>query len=502
MSNPNPETLSAPEPAPRWLRILLLVALFGALAGVVRYSTAIAAGSDASGYLNFARLMAEGRITETLRVPVGLQPGYNPVHFVPLGFYPIPNSDQVAPTYPPGVPIHQALASKVLGWDAGPIAVLLFAAAGTLVAFYLAARELRINPLTAGAGAAVLGLSPIFVFSSLQPLSDGLATTWVLISFWATLRSRRGTWLWALLAGFALSTATLVRPTNALAFPLLLLGLDWRRWPAAFAGGLPGAVFFLYLNNTLFGSPFRTGYGPIEGIIGWEWLQPTLKFYAEWIPKMVPVFVALLPFVIFASWRRNARVLATLLLWWLAIAGFYALYAVTHEVWWCLRFILPAFPALGLLGLLGLDQLLQRPTFPRWSGAAAAVVLVIAGWFALDYWRVRFDLLHLGRYELAYRDVARWTVANLPKNAVVATLPASGSVYFYTPFSLLRWDTMSPQEYRRYADQIAAAGTPTYALLFPGEDERALREIMPGEWKKLQDVSGIAVWQLSLEPKR
>lgn len=86
MSNPNP--LSAPLPAPRWLVGLGLMALVTLSVFLFQRATAIAGGSDSSGYLNSARLLASGQLSTPHRLPAELDTGFSPFHFVPLGFVP------------------------------------------------------------------------------------------------------------------------------------------------------------------------------------------------------------------------------------------------------------------------------------------------------------------------------------------------------------------------------------------------------------------------------
>ena len=89
MSNPNPLN-ATPARAPRWFVVFAFVVLagYGILLGV--NSTVAAGGSDSSGYLNSARLMASGRLVGELRVPAEFGPveKLNRIHFTPFGFFP------------------------------------------------------------------------------------------------------------------------------------------------------------------------------------------------------------------------------------------------------------------------------------------------------------------------------------------------------------------------------------------------------------------------------
>ncbi len=502
MSNPNPS--GPPITAPRWL-VWLLVLAFAAYAVFLHsHTTAVAAGSDSSGYLNSAQLFAQGRLVAEQRLVPELSAGNSVFHFMPLGFWPSQPPGKFVPTYPPGLPLHFALAGLLTGWNAGPLLVILSSALAAVWFCYLAARELGLAPTLAAAGAATLACSPLFLFSSLQPLSDTLAATWCLIAVWAALRARRGELGWAAACGAAFAVAVLVRPSNALLLPCLLMLLgDWRRLAAAALGGLPGALWLGYLNHALYGGALRSGYGDITPLLETQWFWPTLAHFGHWLVRLLPAGVVILPLAALLRWRGQTRTLLALALWAAAFLLFYAFYSVSHETWWCLRFILPAVPALILSALLGLDAICARASSAaltaRWRHAAAAGWLLWALGTAL-YWNPRLDVLHLGRYETVYLDATRWANAHLPKNALVACMFASGSVYYYTDFPILRWDLIPPEDFRLYAGKLRHSGRPLYALLFPGEQDSALQEHMPDKWEKVGEVSGIGFWKLSAAP--
>ena len=497
MSNPIPPVRSAPSPAPGWVRGALVLVLVACAAFQWRYATTVAAGSDPSGYLNHARMLTEGRLEIEQRIPAEVQPSPDPTHFTPLGFWPNPARGALVPTYPQGLPLHLALARFAFDWDGAVLAVLVAAGGGALLLLYLCARELGVAPELSLAGAGVLGLSPVFIFSSLQPLSDTLAATWCCAAMWCALRARRGGLAWAWGAGTTVAVAVLVRPTNALIVPAVavLLG-SGPRLVAATLGGLPGALWLAYLNQRLYGHPLASGYGDIGHLLGWEWLLPTLKLYARWLPALLPAVVFVLPFAALLAWRQQGRVLVSLALWWFAITGFYAFYTVTHETWWCLRFVLPALPAAVLGALVGLDLLLSRwRGGSPWSTRSGAIALVLWSAVVFGVWSRPLGLLALGRHEAAYRDAMAWATAHLPPDAVLATLPASGSAYFYTGFPVLRWDLMTAEEFAAYNARFEASGRPVYALLFPGEEPAALRTHMPVAWEKIAEVSGLTYWK-------
>ena len=179
MSNPNPPP--AAVPAPRWALWIGLAALALYAVFLARHTVVVAGGSDSSGYLNSARLFAVGKLVTPLPVPADFPPPSRDEvpHFLPQGFFPDRQQPAIlTPTYPTGLPLQFALASRLLGWTVGPWFVLLGSAVGAVGLCYLLGRELGLPFSLAAAGAVMLAAFPVFLFTSIQPLSDTPATAW------------------------------------------------------------------------------------------------------------------------------------------------------------------------------------------------------------------------------------------------------------------------------------------------------------------------------------
>lgn len=482
-----------PIPASRPLVLLGLLALavYGVFLGV--HATPVACGSDASGYLNSARILASGRLQDELRLPAefAADPATKRLHFMPLGFdLVVKGNPHLPPTYAPGLPLQLFLPGKLLGWPAGTIFVEMALALGGLWLCYAIGRECGLDPTLAMAAGAALAAFPVFLFTSIQPLSDTAAMTWCLAAMWAALRARRNA-LWAAGCGAALSMAVLVRMTDLLLLPALLVLLlpNWRRLLLAGVAGLPGAAWLMYYNHTLYGGAFRSGYGPaIWETFSRSFFSPTLSHFAYWLAVLLPTPFLVLPLV--ALWRARSRVLLALGLWFGAIAGFYLFYSVSRETWWCLRFILPAVPALLIAGAIGAQSLVPQK---RWL---PALVLTLWAVVASMYWSRRLAPLGMKQANAVYAEVTAQARATLPRDALIATLAASGAFYFYTDFPILRADLMERDEFARYAALAQKVGRPIYAALFIGYDDSLIAERMPGRWEKIATVRNVQLWHL------
>jgi hypothetical protein len=499
MSNSNP-----PAPAPRWLVCFGLLALAAYAVMIGFYFTTAAGGSDSSGYFNSARLFTEGKFDTELRIPAEFTGPLieDRLQFLPLGFWPFPGNPHITPTYPTGLPLHFALAAKLLGWLPGSIAVGLFAAIGAVWLCYATARELGLEARLAAAGAAVLGLSPMFLFTAVQPLSDTLATTWALAAMWTALRAHRSTG-WAIACGAAYAMAVLVRPTNLLLAPavVIFLGLDWKNWKKFLCfglGGVPGAIWQGVYNHALYGGALKSGYGSIFETFHWDLGPPTALHILKWLALLLPTVLLALPFVAVTHAELRTRNLLGLAVWFGVITGLYTFYEVTHEVWWCLRFILPAFPALIIGGLFGVEAIARRFDAASLSRFYNITALGFAVWAAVlaRYWTREFYIMNTKSGEQTYVEGCDELKKRFPPGTLVVTMTFSGALYFYTDFPVLRWDQVKPERFAEFVAAATTAGRQICAVDFKWEEEKALRQHCPGNWEHLATLHNASIWRL------
>ena len=504
-----------PEPKPpRGRTPLRLAALGVAILALGLYAwvlgrnvAAVAAGSDSSGYMNQARLLASGRVHLEPRTLAGLPQAGAPYYlYVPLGFRPSPDGAALVPTYPTGLSLLIVAAEPLAGWRrAGDLTALLHALAGIAVVYALG-RQLKLGRAWAAAGAVIVALSPLYLFMALVAMSDVPSLVWTALAVLAALRSRERAG-WALAAGAAIAVDVLLRPTNVLAFipAAIAIGTAPRRWILFLLGGLPGAAFFFAHTVDAYGSLATTGYGDASFAFSLGFVPETLGHYARWLPLLLTPVVALnltLPFV----GGEPARTRWLLLSWILAYGAFYSAYICTHETWWYLRFILPAAPPLVVGGLLALRSLAKR--LPAWadpgrSPAAAAAVLALAV-AQLGYADSRLHPFSVGAQERAYGRVADWMKDNLPKDAVCLSMQMTGAIVYYTPFTFIRWDSLDAGNVGRIDSVIRASGRPLYAVLFPFEvaKEGVLDKRMPGHWTRVGNVEDVTVYRRDFGPPK
>jgi hypothetical protein len=494
--------------------VCLLAALFFAayLGFVAWYTSPHAGGGDSSGYLNSAKLLTEGKIDTELRVPSWAQ-GASPKHlFMPLGFVAEPHEQRIAPSYPVGQPMHLALAASFVGFTWATMTINLVGTAACFSLLYLTARQFKIRPAWALAVVILYALSPLVFSYTLQSMSELTATTWVLASIYCAIRSRDKS-PWAVGAGFAFSIAVLVRPTNLLAIvPLLIgMGLSWRRLLGLSLGGIPGALFLAWYNHTLYGSPFTTGYGHVSGSFAIRYLWPTVQHYAIWIPVLfTPLVIAALGLPFTRIMRLHAWILAT---WAGSFLMLYATYDCTHDVWWTLRFILPALPAIVISAALVLQHI-DRPccTFAltrgepgnsptQWRRVTISILaltlpLAIAWQWT---WGRHFKVEDLESGERIYKEMAEWAQKNLPTDALFACGQFSGSMYFYTDKPCLYFPFLDNSSYATLTRLAATNNITLYAGLVDHEEADAFKA-MPGRWERVAKIRQGYVWKRTSTP--
>jgi hypothetical protein len=471
--------------------------LYGAY--LYRHACFAVGGSDSSGYANAARGLVEGTLVAPVpalaryALPKTLAPA-----FVPLGYVLLPGGGAIAPLYPIGFPLHESAAALVLGWEIGPYIVNPVAALLGLALIYLIGRELGLGNWAALGGATLFGASPTFVFHSVQPLSDVVATFWCLGAVYAALRSRTRP-RWAMAAGLALGIAVLVRPMNLLLAAPLLFALSLKRGSLIrfFLGGLPCAALLFAYDWHCFGSPWTTGYG-VLGLTGQFRIAAfpgRFLGYAGWVSR------ALTPLVgagwIAAAFDRHIpwRVRALLFTWFAVFLLTYAFYDV-GDGWWYTRFLLPGMPAVVLGFLLVVRDLvaLASPHRRRWVAALAAVVIAATTVVGFRHTR-RSGALGLSRAHANFSAACRYAADRLPADALVLSMDLSGALRYYTDLTPVRWDAFVNDDFVRTRPVAEAHGARWFALLRRYEVADAAPHI-PGPWIFVGDVGDSSLWKL------
>ena len=439
----------------------LAVVLAAALGSVgIAHGTYSASSADAAGYVSQAYLLSSGHLLRD--EPLARQVGWPDAEwtFSPLGYRPGINPGEIAPTYPPGLPVVMA-AARVAAGDAAPFGVApVLGAVAVLCTFALGA--LLHSRLAGLVAATLLATSPIVLFQVVQPMSDVPVTAW-----WALA------WLFALAplaqapfaAGATTGIAILTRPNLA---PLVLVvGVALAlarpspartvgaRWLPFAAGLLPAGGALCLVNWRLYGSPLASGYGAVGDLFSLDAILPNARAYAMRVvqgelPALVLTACAVVVLLICrlkpeaSAARPPCRSIRDAAL--LAVAATavvltcYLPYAVFTE-WSYLRFLLPVFPlAFAVAGGLVAGAAARIPEPVRGITFVAALTVVCS---VNVVHANREQAFNLRLFEARYRTAGRYLDAALPDNVAIIAGQQSASARHYTGLPVVRWDLLT-----------------------------------------------------------
>jgi hypothetical protein len=483
-----------------WLALLAYAVFFS------HQLDSTAGPNDSGGYLNSAKFLIHGRITGAPRTLPGFVAGESDASpYVPITFH-ANAAGRLVPEYPVGFPLEiWALAQFTAISRALPILLLAQLVLGVVATRGLA-QAMGLPDGWAWLAAGLVGLSPLYLFMALQPLSDGPALVWVTAAVAWAWSSRARPWQ-SVLAGLATGLAVLIRPADLLvALPVLIcLTGSWRQLAGWALGCLPAALGLMAYHHRLYGSSFVTGYGDVSDLFALHFVVPTLRSYARWLPELFTPVVLLAAAGPFLR-AIPLRIRLVLTSWVMVFFGFYACYWCTFDSWFNLRFVLPAAPPLIVLALFALREGWNRwgrLAGPRGFVPAVALAGVLFGFLIWDGLRAPRQVLYWMHSNRQHAVAAQWAGAHLPADAVVFAKHASGSLIYYTDLLFVRSDLPRAQTARLFAE-IARTGRPIFAVLYrwegrgydptghPGDGTPDL----PGNWERIAALwdNEVFVW--------
>src|ERR1043166_2995943 len=146
------------------LLAMLAVAATAYLAVLLKYNCYFAAGPDSAGYCTEAKMIASGHMMMEVPLLRELQLPPDMIRTItPIGWMRGPVDGFMVPTYPAGVPFHQALLGKLFGWGRAPFVLAPILAFLTVFACAALFCEFGVPLPYACAGAAIYVLIPSFV---------------------------------------------------------------------------------------------------------------------------------------------------------------------------------------------------------------------------------------------------------------------------------------------------------------------------------------------------
>jgi hypothetical protein len=484
----------------RVLLAMLVVAATAYLAVLLKYNCWFAGGPDSAGYCTEAKMIASGHMMMEVPLLRELQLPPDMIRvFTPTGWMVAPVAGFMVPTYPAGVPLHQALLGKLFGWDRAPFVLAPIVAFLTIFACVALFCEFGVPLAYACAGSAMYVLIPAFVDHAVQPVSDVVASFYSIVAIWLALRaSRRGVApaiLPAALSGVAFAIGVWVRPTNFLLVIALVFALRGkpRALIAAGVAAAPLGLALAWWNKTLYGSPFVNGYGSLHDVM--SSVPVCGAFHLRMVGEMLTPLVALGALFVFLD-RRAASSLRTLIgVWFGSFLLFYSFYAFCDE-----RFLLPALPPLiagFLLVVERAERVIGADASPRFAEVVAFLVIGALIGVQLRAIHTHHSLNEANEDSLYPTSIA-FAEARLPKDAfVTAGLMAGAFLYDSNRFTF-RFDVL-PEGNRLTLARAAAkrAHKRWYALLsvFEATPDR-FDPWSPARWIPVGENGNVTLWRL------
>jgi hypothetical protein len=483
----------------------LLLAMHGIVLG-----TFTAGGSDSWGYVSQAYGWASGVLPRATPLTIDLPLPDSDSMQTPLGYRIGPTPHTLVPTYSPGLPLLMALA--LIAGPCGPFLVV------PLCGMFFVWCTYRIGELAAGRvngvlAAVIAATSPVVLFQNLMPMSDVPAgafwTAAVLFSFGTR---RRDTAAAALCASIGL----LIRPNLLVlaAVPLvqLMLSTRGRRWwlhAAAFCAPLGAAAIGIAVLNTLwFGAPSNSGYGTPAELYSWSNVWPNVKLYGGWLLRSESwgVFVALVPLVPGLARNVDRHVIRICVATCVVTLACYLSY-YQFDVWWYLRFLIPAggtFAVLIATGFTSMARLFRRPYAQAAAALACALFLSVRFSFAKD----SGALGGVRTGERRYVEVGEFVVRNLPENAAIFSMQHSGSLRFYSGRLTLRYDSVQKEWAKGVPAAVERAGYHPFLIIDDWETPQfrehwGLAPTDPLPWPviaHMRESGGLTVFDLATTP--
>ena len=468
------------------LALALGVVIYAAV--LVFHFTPVAGGADSSGYANHARLWTRGQLITSLDFArsTGLPPELS-YEFIPLGFVRGVDPYSMVPSYPPGLPLMMAAVAFVAGEHASFFIVAIFTALGVAL-MYALARAFGLPRGWSFAAAAMLAVFPTYLFMGIQPMTDSVAAAFAIAAAICALRGR-GDLRFAAAAGALLGFGVLIRPTQFLLFPalLILLRFRWRELIAFGLGGFPFAIVQGVFAYHLYGNALSTGYGGLDYVISAEGAGVRFEHYVYWLAVLgTPLlFPGGLLFAFARGEERWTR--AALLVWFATFFTFYVFYP-PYETWWYTRFLLPMVPALIIGALLALRAFVAV----RWRRPVLAAMLA-GGIIAVEVFQsVRLSVLDFD--EAVYVESVEGARRHVPEGAMLLAFQLSGAIRYYgKEWILVRSDLVDPQKFETI--RRAAGSRPWFGLIADFELADA-KQRAPADWTLIERYQSVGLYRV------
>jgi hypothetical protein len=435
--------------------------------GIV-YGTRAAGGSDSQGYISQSWLWLHGTLRLDHRFGLQMPWPDAPGTLAPLG-YRTRDGEVLVPTYAPGLPLLMAV-SRLFS-SCGPYLVSVVCGSMLVIVTYLLGRKYFSG--AAGLVAAVLtATSPTIFYMSLSPMADLPSATFWLSALVTAGRSVRR----ALAAGVLAGVAVVIRPNLVplALFPWLLCVIRSAAVrpitvPTVLygAGILPFVALVGWVNYHLYGSPFESGYAALSPMFRVAYGASNIVNYTLWWVQSQSILAAIFVLAVFKRHPPHRREAVVLMAFGVSVLLAYLFY-LPFDVWWFLRFLIPAMPIAFLFCADVIEWGTSR--LPRTARFAALAAFTFVSVVYTAHFSRQMSILESSEVEQKYVDAGVFVDRATPPEAVVISMQHSGSIRYYSGRLTLRYDLLDPAWLDRAISTLGTLGRPVYLLLDDWEE--------------------------------
>ncbi len=466
----------------------------------------IAGGADPTSYMELSRMFGQGSFSTEMR-QVGTLPmdTFDKGVYESIGLQGYPDSFEQRPTAFTGYPLFMAALDVFLPEESAVWWSVFLCDMAAVLCIFLLLKSMDIGGYWALAAAASYGLSPLLVKIGSLPMTDiitGIMASWC----WFCARRAHLGKRYAIMLGLGLGYAVLVRLTNVFFFVPVVVTLlfnirSQRWWWLILLSGLPVGLFWAIFNYRVYGSPISNGYGEVENLFGAEHFVPSMLYYGKTLLMLLfPSVLILFPFSL-CFWKTHRRDVSVAWIWVIMIFGFHAFYYASYENYWILRYTLAAWPALLYGSSLVLSHVVNRIDFGRvgrWGGRGIALFVFVASIGYGAYQTKENKAYEMLFHERPILSGVEWVKENTSENDVLLCFWSSGSLYYYTGRSIVRYERLSEDGWQLIQTNAETEGYSVYAFLhlFEYDTAEKLGTAFPGEWEKVKDAWPYGVFRL------
>lgn len=427
-------------------------------------------GYDPYGYYSQSKLLKSGQFSLKTRIDPKIYPS-----IAPFGYY--ARNGKVIPHFPPGYPLIMTLFG-IFGLEFYVTPVI---GALSFILIFLILTQF-VNRFIAITFSFLWVLSPIVVWGSTFVMSDLVACFFILLAYYFFIRGK--TISSASIFGFSL----LIRPSNILCLLALLPQLVKQKKLIKFAFyfGIVSILPAVY-NLFIHGAPWKYGQYNTGALFSSSKFPTHLVFYSKEIFFQITPLIIFLAFI--ALYKRKGKVLIYVI-WFLSFLFFYSFIKLSNQVWWGIRFLLPAIPALFIMSAIGLQEL-QDLVSLRYKKInvyfrPAIFFLTI---FILSYF-IHFESKKLLFYKNKNREfyiVAQKVAEKVPPQSIIGATNLSGALRLYT--NLESFVYTRPKS-NKLIIRMIKKNVPIYLIVEPWDfnKEWSLRKLKRFKYKKVLKV--------------